>query len=163
MLEEIYWHQRARVHWLMAGDKNTKFFHARATCRQKCNRVDRLMNAHGDLCSDDRGKQYFRDLFLTSNPSLSDMDNVLMPVEPRVTSEINTLLAAPHWNDTLITLIPKVSARCWLSNSVRLACAMYKIVACAIIVFVRLWTVSLTNNKVLLSWTSHFGQCSYWV
>lgn len=68
VLEEVYWHQRARVHWLMAGDKNTKFFHARATCRQKCNRVDRLMNAHGDLCSDDRENIYHVAMFQGSIP-----------------------------------------------------------------------------------------------
>ncbi|KAL4339651.1 hypothetical protein GQ457_08G033250 [Hibiscus cannabinus] len=45
--DEAYWAQRARVTWLTHGDRNTAYFHARATGRRKKNRIRGLFDESG--------------------------------------------------------------------------------------------------------------------
>ncbi|KAK8660520.1 hypothetical protein V6N13_051446 [Hibiscus sabdariffa] len=45
--DEAYWAQRARVTWLTQGDRNSAYFHARASGRRKKNRIRRLFDESG--------------------------------------------------------------------------------------------------------------------
>jgi hypothetical protein len=40
--KELYWKQRAHMHWMKGGDRNTKYFHSVATERRKMNRIKKL-------------------------------------------------------------------------------------------------------------------------
>ena len=50
--EEIMARQRSRVVWLKAGNRNTSFFQARATCRRRTNRIKYLLRQDGSKCEE---------------------------------------------------------------------------------------------------------------
>ncbi|KAL3813976.1 hypothetical protein ACJIZ3_015244 [Penstemon smallii] len=95
--EEMLWRQRAKAHWMREGDKNTKFFHAKASSRRKMNMIDGIRDANGVWREKANELEaivadYFRDIFTSSNPSESAMEEVLGAVVPKVTNEINASL-----------------------------------------------------------------------
>ena len=62
------------MHWLKEGDQNTGYFHSRASQRFRRNCIKRLRNESDEWCEGDDQVvdlfyDYFRGLFLTSNPS----------------------------------------------------------------------------------------------
>ena len=48
--EEKMWKQRSRALWLHEGDRNTRYFHSRATHRYQRNRIEALENSLGEKC-----------------------------------------------------------------------------------------------------------------
>lgn len=50
--EELLRKQRSRCDWLKEGDKNTKFFHVRASTRRRMNQIRELKGLNGSLISE---------------------------------------------------------------------------------------------------------------
>ncbi|GJZ76993.1 reverse transcriptase [Tanacetum coccineum] len=86
--EEVMWKQRCRVQWLREGDKNTRFFHTRATSQNKRNSILRLKDEDGrwvenedNIC--DSVSAYFVNLFSSSSPQ--DCDSVVEDIGQSLT------------------------------------------------------------------------------
>ena len=53
--EEIIWNQRSRALWIKWGDRNTSFFHATASQRQRKSRIVGLQDLNGVWKEDKEG------------------------------------------------------------------------------------------------------------
>ncbi|KAL5574256.1 hypothetical protein UlMin_023853 [Ulmus minor] len=87
--EERYWQQRSKDLWLKNGDRNSKFFHRKASARKVKNSITGLLNNNDVWCEDKEGianiaESYFHNIFSSSSPHSSDLDMVLNTMEPKV-------------------------------------------------------------------------------
>jgi hypothetical protein len=93
--EEKMWRQRSRTSWLKEGDRNTKYFHSRASHRRRCNSLVVLRLENGDIITEAEqiGIQfvnYYQELF-TVVP-LEGVDGVIEGIQPRVMAKMNRKL-----------------------------------------------------------------------
>ena len=114
MDEEIYWRQRSRVEWLKEGDKNTKFFHSKASTRKKQNRIWGVMNKQNRWVEDGEEvvKQfcdYFTELFTTSSPTTNHISAALTNLSKSVTAEMNQHLDSPFTEEEIYTTLSQMS------------------------------------------------------
>lgn len=93
--EETYWYARARANELRDGDKNTSYFHHKASSRQKRNKIGRLKDPEGVWRSSEEDmltvvSNYFTELFTSSQPDM--LDEALEGISPLVSDEMNYAL-----------------------------------------------------------------------
>ena len=80
--EEEFWALRARTNWIMAGDRNTKFFHTSATIRRNRNKIEFLKTTCGkELWGEHEIKEeiinFFQNLFTTENSTSLKVHEIL--------------------------------------------------------------------------------------
>jgi hypothetical protein len=102
--EEIMAKQRSRVDWLKEGDRNTTFFHARASSRRRANTIKALVREDGTRCvqlSAIKGmvEDFYNNLF-TSEPCVAT-DEVLEQIQSKVSDDMNNDLCKPYSDDEI--------------------------------------------------------------
>ena len=114
MDEEIYWRQRSRAEWLKEGDKNTKYFHLKASARRRKNKIWGIENSHGQW-TEDQGEvekefcEYFQNLFTTSSPNQSQIQSALDGISPKVTTDMNHQLEEPFTEEEIVEALHQMS------------------------------------------------------
>ncbi|KAM0841990.1 hypothetical protein ACQ4PT_058650 [Festuca glaucescens] len=106
--EEIMARQRSRVDWLREGDRNTAFFHSKATARKRTNRISALVREDGSVCEDQTEiksmvHHFYEDLF-SSEPVVS-MDAVLDAIPLKVDDQMNASLCKEYSNEEIKTAL----------------------------------------------------------
>ena len=109
---ELFWRQRSRSIWLLAGDKNAKFFHQRASQQRRKNHISGVQDTGGGWHTSDKqiaqvAKQYFEELFTTANPT--DMGSVLDAVDRHVTPDMKTRYTSDEVRRALFHMHPSKS------------------------------------------------------
>jgi hypothetical protein len=96
--EEVMWRQWSRIQWLAEGDRNTRFFHLRASKRKKRNRINRLKRPDGSFTEDGQEmssmtREFYNNLY--SSEGTTGMEEVLDSVPISMTHDMNEKLVPP--------------------------------------------------------------------
>jgi hypothetical protein len=106
--EEVMWRQRSRVQWLAEGDRNTRFFHLRASKRKKKNRICRLKRPDGNYAEADQEMADMTTAFyenLYTSEGVENMNEVINVIPTKVTAEMNNMLLKQISGDEVKTAL----------------------------------------------------------
>lgn len=111
------WEQRARALFLRCGDRNTSYFHNKASHRYQRNRISGLRNNANAWCTEESQIKeivvdYYNALFSSTRPC--EFEEILDAVHPSVTDEMNAQLIKSFSReevDTAIKQMEPITAR----------------------------------------------------
>lgn len=112
-LEETMWRQRSRAMWLKEGDRNTKFFHNKASQRKKVNEIKKIKDEDGVWWRGEENVErvmisYFDDLFASSNPS--EMEEICSMIRNKLNEEMkdwcNSVYSEEDVHEALMQMHP---------------------------------------------------------
>ena len=97
--QEIYWKQRARVAWLKHGDRNTKYFHSKASQRRRRNFILGIRDQNNgwvDVRKEVTGVaiKYFKSIF--SSRTCQRLEECLNAVQQKVTTDMRDILSRDY-------------------------------------------------------------------
>ncbi|XP_021736509.1 uncharacterized protein LOC110703057 [Chenopodium quinoa] len=98
---EAYWFLRSRVLEVRDGDKNTSYYHHKASQRRKRNTIEGLYDSDGVWQEDDELFEnivsgLYTNLFTSTNPTNEQTDKVLQHVKPIILDSNNAALLRPY-------------------------------------------------------------------
>ncbi|XP_074278012.1 uncharacterized protein LOC141601617 [Silene latifolia] len=109
--EEVFWRQRSRAIWLKEGDRNTKFFHQRASQRKRKNHIAKIIDEHGLIREGQEAvgevaMSYFQNLFRSSRPT--NFEDTLEGIEGRVTPRMNMILSSEYRAEEVVEALQQM-------------------------------------------------------
>jgi hypothetical protein len=94
-MEDVKWHQRAKINWFKAGDRNTQYFRVWANQRRRSNFIGSIKDMEGQTWT--RPKEmgqafhhYFQKLFEAKG--VEGIDACISTMNARVSLDENSLL-----------------------------------------------------------------------
>lgn len=113
-VDEKYWVLRARIQWLREGDRNTRYFHVRASGCRKKNNIENLKDVHGTW-HDDKNEicniawNYSNDLFKSTINSVDVPDLHFIPT--CITDSMNSRLNREFTNEEILMAFNQMDPR----------------------------------------------------
>ncbi|KAG7583573.1 hypothetical protein ISN44_As08g030850 [Arabidopsis suecica] len=111
-LEEEFWRTKSRILWMQAGDKNTKYFHAKTKQRRSHNRITSIEDEAGNIMRTEKEIQntihsYFTNLYSSSGSD--QLEEVLQHIQPRVTPNMNQQLTVPVTEEEIFKALSQMN------------------------------------------------------
>lgn len=96
----------ARANKLREGDRNIAYFHHKANQRRASNQILEIINDQGETCRSQSAitttiTDFFADLFSTTNPTPTDIDDLIEGIPPWVDADMNQTLDRPPSADEI--------------------------------------------------------------
>ena len=110
--EAQMWGQRAKVQWLKDGDRNTRFFHSKASQRRRKNYIKGLYDNEGQWCTNPSRMEeivleFYQALFTSQNPE--NFDEILAQIPRVVTDDMNNDLMAEFQKEEVETALKQMA------------------------------------------------------
>ncbi|XP_024190213.1 uncharacterized protein LOC112194201 [Rosa chinensis] len=108
--QEKYWRQRSRAVWLKEGDRNSAFFHSKASNRRSRNTIKGLKNEGGEWTTDPDEisrilVDYYKNIFATEGCDDAALSEIFRATPMRVIPLMNLALLQPYTDEEIKTAL----------------------------------------------------------